>query len=195
MSEVRKSSELRFTREELSPLLVYEQEDGYGDSYSRSGWRLYKIADIYYITYFSHCSCADTWDCITITEEVTNKEDYRPTYKYRLVYLWSGTASEILEFSRQKLDPHLPDREISCKDFGFECLYNFYKWIDVNVKIPVPPKLTVEKQPSIERVSSEFISLGMAWTDKEMAKKGLVRQDYFMSASGVPTLPPPTGVY
>lgn len=172
--EEKKPSDFRFTKEELDRFFVHEEEQ-YSGCYERSGWRLYKIDKLYYITYFSHCSCYDTWEEITISECISGKDDYRPSYKYRLAYLWKGDAKQTLEFARNRLDPHIHDREISSRDSGFESLYKMYKWIESNVKMPVEPK--PKPRPELEDtgvVSNEFIAAAAKWSAQAMATLGFV---------------------
>lgn len=148
------------------------------DSYSACGWALTKAGDTYYLSPYSHCSCYGTWD--EITSPVYPDNEYKAQVKYQVRYIWGGDFEELVEMASKKLDPHLPDRQISVGDYDFDYIYNMYKWILANSYIF--GKEYLEEKARIQKV--ELDKKKAAWTPIDSQSADDIRPIY-LQGSGI----------
>ncbi len=95
-------------------------------SYENEGYIAAVKDKVAAISYFSHCSCNDTWENLDVLN-ITSWD-------------WSGTPDDLVRMALRRADPDMPDRVSDSKDFKYNLLNKMYeiviKWDEAKRPIP-----------------------------------------------------------
>lgn len=97
---------LLYTKTTLFEIIAQDDDN----DYSESGWVAVYDPNTNKcgLGHYSHCSCYGTW------ENLKNGWD------------WEGTPRELAKLAKNKLDPDMPEREMSVEDFDYDHLITVY---------------------------------------------------------------------